>query len=85
MYEMTSLAVYPAFAAGFKVEDARSDIRVLALADFTFAVEIPYRFRQGLEYIGPLSSQDIVDMVHGSDVGLSAFESSRNAKQAHQV
>ena len=82
---MASLAVYPTFPSRFKVEDARSDVRVLALANFAFAVEIPYWFSQGLEYIGPLSFQDIVDMVHGSDVRLSAFESSRNAEQAHQI
>lgn len=85
MYEMASLAVYPTFSPGFKVEDARSDIRVLALADFTFPVEVPCWFGQGFEHIGPFSSQDIIDMVHGSDVRLSAFESSRNAEQAHQV
>ena len=82
---MASLAVYPAFPSRFKVEDACSDVRVLALADFALAVEIPYWFSQGLEYIRPLSFQDIVDMVHGSDVRLSAFESSRNAEQAHQI
>lgn len=85
IYEVAPLAKYPRFSSGFKVKDAGTDVGVLVLADFAFPVEIPYWFRQGLEYIGPFSSQGIIDMVHGSNVRLSAFESSRNAEQAHQV
>ena len=66
--EKALLAIHPSFSSRFKVEDARSDVRILALADFTFAVEIPDRLREDLEHIGPFSSQDIIDMVHGSDV-----------------
>lgn len=79
------LAIYSPFPSRFKVEDARSDIRILALADFPFAIEIPYGLRQGLQHVRPFSSQDVIDVVHGSDVGLSAFESSRDTEQAHQV
>ena len=79
------LAVYSPFPTWFKVKNARSDVRILALADFAFAVEIPYRLRQGLDHIRPFSSQDIIDMVHRSDVRLPAFKGSRNAEKAHKV
>ena len=82
---LASLAIYPSFATGFQVKDATTDIRVLALADFAFAVEVPYRFRQGLEYIWSFSSQDIVNVVYGGDVRFSALESSRDAEQAYQI
>ena len=83
--EHALLAIYPAFPSGLKVKDARSDVRILALADFAFAVEIPNRLRQDPKHIGPFSSQGIVDMVRRGDVRLSTLESPRHAKQAHQV
>ena len=39
------LAENPPISSRFEVKDARSDIRILALADFAFAIEIPYRLR----------------------------------------
>lgn len=85
MREYELLAAHAPFSPRFEVEDTRSGVRILALADFAFAVKIPYRLRQGLDYVRCFSFQDIIDMVHGSDIRLSAFESSRDAKQAHQV
>ena len=83
--EYNSLAVYPPLTSWFKVKNARSNIRILALADFAFAVEIPYRLRQGLDHIRPFSSQPIVDMVHRSDIRLPTFKGSRDAEKAHKV
>ena len=79
------LAVHSPISSRFKVDDALSDVRILALADFAFAVEIPCRLRQSPEHFRPFLSQDIVDMMHGSDVRLSTFKGSRDAKQTHQV
>ena len=62
------LAVYSPFSSWFKVEDARSDVRILAFADFAFTVEIPYRLRQGFEHIRAFFSQDVVDVVHRRNV-----------------
>ena len=67
------LAVYSAISTRFKIEDAGSNIGILALTDLALAVKIPCRLRQGFKHIRPLFSQDIVDMVHRSDVGLSPF------------
>ena len=79
------LAVYPLFPTWFKVKNARSDVRILALADFAFTVKIPYRLRQGLDHIRPFSSQDIIDMVDRSDVRLPTFKGSRDTEKAHKV
>ena len=83
--EYILLAVYPLFPSRFKVEDTCSDVRILALADFTFAVKIPNRLRQGLDDIRPFSFQRIVDMVHGGDVRLSTFKGSRYAEKAYKI
>lgn len=83
--EYILLAVYPPFLSWFKVEDTCSDVGILALADFTFAVKVPYRLRQGLDDIRPFSFQSIVDMVHGGDVRLPTFKGSRDAEKAYKV
>lgn len=41
--ENALLAVYSPSSSRFTIEDAGSDVRILALADFAFTVEIPYR------------------------------------------
>ena len=79
------LAVYSALSTGFKIEDARSDVWILAHADLAFTVEIPNRLRQGFEHIGSLFFQNIVDVVHRCDIGLSPFKGFRDAEQPHQV
>ena len=82
---MALLAIHSPISSGFKVEHATTDIRILALTDFAFAVEIPNWFRQDFEHIRSLSPQDVINMMHGSDVGFSTLEGSRDAEQAHQV
>ena len=80
-----SLAKHSALSTGFKIEDARSDVWILALADLAFAVEIPNRLRQGFEHIGSLFFQNIVDVVHRCDIGLAPFKGFRDAEQPHKV
>ena len=79
------LAVYSALSTRFKIEDASPDVRILALADLAFAVEIPNRLRQGFEHIRSFFFQNIVDVVHGCDIGLSPFEGFGDAEQPHKV
>ena len=57
----------------------------MAGADFAFAVEIPDRFREGFEDVGPGSVQDVPDVVGGDDVGFAAFESAGEAEEADEV
>ena len=75
-----SLAVYSALSTRFKIEDARSDVWILALADLAFAVDVPNRLRQGFEHIRPLFFENIVNVVHRCDVGLSPFKGFRDAE-----
>ena len=83
--QCASLAVHSALSTRFKIEDARSDIWILALADLAFAVVIPYRLRQGFEHIRSFFFQNIVDVVHGCDIGLSPFKGFGDAEQPHKV
>ena len=79
------LGVDAAVGAGFEVEDAGADVGVLAGADFAFAVEIPDRFREGFEDVGPGLVQDVPDVVGGDDVGFAAFDSAGEAEEADEV
>ena len=79
------LAVYSALSTRFKIEDASSDVWILALADLAFAVEIPDRLRQGFEHIRSLFFQNIVDVMHRCDIGLSPFKGFGDAEQPHKV
>jgi hypothetical protein len=45
-----------ALIATFEVDDACADVFVLALAGFTFAVEVPDWFGEGFENVGALGS-----------------------------
>lgn len=65
---MTVLAVYASIGSGLEVEDAGSDVGILAFADFAFAVEVPDWFGQELEDVGSFGAEGVVDMVHGDDV-----------------
>ena len=62
------LAVDAPIGSGFEIEDAGSDVRILAFADFAFTVEIPNGFGQELKDIGALGAEGVVDMVHRNDV-----------------
>ena len=79
------LAVHSALSTRFKIEDAPSDVWILALADLAFAVEIPDRLRQGFEHIRSLFFQKIVDVMHRCDIRLSPFKGFRDAEQPHKV
>lgn len=46
--------------------------RVLALADFAFAVEVPVWSCEGFDDVGVLALQGVVDVVGGGDVGFAA-------------
>ena len=74
------LAVYSALSTRFKIEDARSNVRILALAALAVAIDLPNRLRQGFEQIRSFFFQNIVDVVHRCDVGLSPFKGFRDAE-----
>ena len=57
----------------------------MAGTDFAFAVEIPDRFGEGFEDVGPGSVQDVPDVVGGDDVGFAAFESAGETEEADEV
>lgn len=71
--------------AAFEVDYAGADIFLLALAGFALAVEVPDWFGEGLEDIGSLFSEGVVDMVRGDDVGFASFEGSGDAEETDNV
>lgn len=68
-----------------EVEDARADVRFLALADLAFAVEVPDRRGEQLGDRGVFLLQDVPDLVDAGHVGLAAFFGARQAQQANDV
>ena len=52
----------------FEVDHAGADVFVLALAGLAFTVEVPDRLGEGLEDIGTLLGEGVVDVVRGDNV-----------------
>jgi len=79
------LAVHTPLSPRLKVKNTSSYVWISPFADFSFAVDIPNGLGQYLQGIRPFALKDVVDLVHGGDVGLAAFKGSGNAKQAYQI
>ncbi len=57
------LRIDSSLATGLNVEDASPDVSVFAPTDLAFAIKIPSRLRQRLQYVRSLLPQDIVHMM----------------------
>lgn len=68
-----------------EVEDTCSDEVFLPDARFTLSIKIPDRFRKYFDHIGPLSLENIVDMMPRDDIRFTAFERLVEAEKAYDV
>jgi hypothetical protein len=62
------LCVYARVIAALEVDDAGADILLLALGCLALAVEVPDRLDEGLQDVGALCGESVVDVVGGGDV-----------------
>jgi len=71
-----------AVAVALRVQYAGLVPRILAFADFAFAVKVPVRRCERFDDVGVLALQGVVDVVGGGDVGLAAGEGLGDAEEA---
>ena len=69
----------------FKVENRGFDIRFFTLANFAFAVKVPYWLCQCFSYVWTFFLENVPDVVRGDDVGFAAFESSGNTEETNDI
>jgi hypothetical protein len=57
------LCVDAGVLAALEIDDAGTDVFLLALGRLALAVEVPYWVCEGLEHVGALSGKGVVDVV----------------------
>lgn len=73
------LSIHAPFFATLQVHNTRTDVLILFLAHLALSVEVPDWLGQGLEDVGALRGERVIDVVRRDDVRLAALESLSNA------
>lgn len=68
-----------------QIYNTRLDILLLSRARLALPVEVPDRFREGLEHIRALLRQDVIDVVRGAQVRFTSLLGAVDAKQANDI
>ena len=69
----------------FEVEDTCTNEVLLPPADLALSIKEPDWFRKCLDDIGPVSLENVEDMMPGHDIRLTAFERLVETKKAYNV
>ena len=80
-----SLGVDTSVLTELLIEDAGSDVLLLALTCLPFPIKIPDRFNQGLQDIGAFFGEGVINVVGGYDIGFTPFKGSCDTQQTNDI